>query len=391
MTTGFLTYNGESRLVDVDDLLVRREFFSDGRLWTWGLGTSGQLGTNNSSNRSSPVTTVAGGTNWKQVAAGATHMAAIKTDGTLWTWGRGLEGQLGDNTSSSRSSPVTTTGGGTNWKQVACGYRHTAAIKTDGTVWCWGRGDFGQLGQNAVSSRSSPVSTLGGQGNWKQVSCGDFHTAAIKTDGTLWTWGRGTDGQLGAGNSSNRSSPVTTSGGGTNWKQVACGYRHTAAVKTDGTLWTWGFNGFGALGDNTVTVRSSPVTTITGSTNWKQVACGDAHTAAIKTDGTLWTWGYNATGCLGNNTSSSTSSPVTTVAGGTNWKQVSVGYRTTAAIKTDGTLWTWGGNNQGGLGDNTTTSRSSPITTVAGGINWKQVAVGTFTTAAVTDLSLGSL
>ena len=354
-------------------------------LWVWGANFNGGLGDNTTTHRSTPVTTLAGGANWKQVFAGEVHTAAIKTDGTLWTWGYNLYGQLGDNTSGiSRLTPVTTFAGGTNWKQVARGRSHTAAIKTDGTLWTWGYNGTGGLGNNTTTDRSTPVTTFAGGTNWKQVAGGEFHTAAIKTDGTLWTWGSGSSGKLGDNTTTQRITPVTTFAGGTNWKQVASGREHTVAIKTDGTLWTWGRNYFGQLGDNTTTQRQTPVTTFAGGTNWKQVSCGGYFTAAIKTDGTLWTWGRNSYGQLGNNTTTNRSTPVTTFAGGTNWKQVTGGQHHTAAIKTDGTLWSWGGNAYGQLGDNTSgTNRLTPVTTFAGGTNWKQVAGGYYFTAAI--------
>jgi alpha-tubulin suppressor-like RCC1 family protein len=359
-------------------------------LWTWGFNSQGQLGDNTTDNRITPVTTLAGGTNWKQVAGGYRHTAAIKTDGTLWTWGRNSYGRLGDNTTTDRLIPVTTFAGGTNWKQVSGGFIHTAAIKTDGTLWTWGRGTEGQLGDNTSVNRSTPVTTFAGGTNWKQVACGYDHTSAIKTDGTLWTWGSNYSGQLGNNTGTGRRyTPVTTIAGGTNWKQVAGGRYYTAAIKTDGTLWTWGDNYSGRLGDNTTTQRNTPVTTFAGGTNWKQVACGFYHTAAIKTDGTLWTWGSNYSGQLGDNTGTDRITPVTTFAGGTNWKQVACGSNAfgsshhTAAIKTDGTLWTWGYNYDGRLGDNTTDNRITPVTTFAGGTNWKQVACGSFHTSAI--------
>jgi alpha-tubulin suppressor-like RCC1 family protein len=218
-----------------------------------------------------------------------------------------------------------------------------AAIKTDGTLWTWGLyGNDGSLGINMsglFQTSRTPVTTFAGGTNWKQVSCGSAHTLAIKTDGTLWSWGRNTSGQLGDNTTTNRLTPVTTFAGGTNWKQVSGGNFHTAAIKTDGTLWTWGNNSYGRLGDNTATNRSTPVTTFAGGTNWKQVSCGDLHTTAIKTDGTLWTWGRNYNGQLGDNTSfNQKSTPVTTFAGGTNWKQVFCGYRVTAAIETSDDL-----------------------------------------------------
>ena len=365
---------------------------TDGTLWTWGENDNGRLGDGDNAgniNRSTPVTTFAGGTDWKQVSAGNAHTAAIKTDGTLWTWGAGNNGRLGTNNTTNRSTPVTTFAGGTDWKQVSAGNAHTAAIKTDGTLWTWGRGTFGGLGSNDTTDRSTPVTTFAGGTNWKQVSSGNNHTAAIKTDGTLWTWGFGNTGQLGTNDTTTRSTPVTTFAGGTDWKQVSSGY-HTAAIKTDGTLWTWGFGNFGRLGTNDLTSRSTPVTTFAGGTNWKQVSAGGRHTAAIKTDGTLWTWGRGNYGQLGTNDAISRSTPVTTFAGGTNWKQVSSGEQHTAAIKTDGTLWTWGRGTEGQLGTNDTTTRSTPVTTFAGGTNWKQVSAGDIHTTAIKSVDFTS-
>ena len=401
MATGFKVAQIGNYAVDVDDILIRREYFNDGTLWGCGFNNYGQLGDNTSSNRSSPVTTAGGGTNWKQVACGGNlHTAGIKTDGTLWTCGYNTDYSLGDYTGVNKSSPVTTVAGGTNWKQVACGSYHFAAIKTDGTLWTWGVNNYGSVGDGTTTVRkSSPGTVSGGGTNWKQVSCSNYHTAAIKTDGTLWTWGWGDFGQLGDGTQSSRLSPVTTAGG-TNWKQVSCGYNYCAAVNVNGTLWTWGDNYAGKLGDGTTSLRSSPVTVAGGGTNWKQVSCGNYHTAAIKTDGTLWTWGYNSYGELGDGTTSSRRSPVTTAGGGTNWKQVACGghyYSGTvkpesfnAAIKTDGTLWTWGNNSLGELATNNNSKYSSPVTTVAGGTNWKQVScsVGGYTLVAVTDLTI---
>jgi alpha-tubulin suppressor-like RCC1 family protein len=364
--------------------------FKQAGLWLWGRSDYGQLGDNNVVSRSSPVQTVASGTNWKLISCYSNITAAIKTDGTLWTWGTNGSGSLGDNTAVNKSSPVQTIAGGTNWKSVAPGGVHVGAIKTDGTLWTWGRNDNGQLGNNSslagLVGISSPVQTVSGGTNWKLVTCGTFHTAAIKTDGRLWLWGQGTNGGLGDNTLTSRSSPVQTVSGGTNWNLVACGVYHTATVKTDGTLWVWGGNADGQLGDNTSTTKSSPVQTITGSTNWKFVATGLRHTAAIKTDGSLWLWGSNTYGRLGNNSTTRTSSPIQTVSGGTNWKSVTGGTHHTAAIKTDGTLWTWGYNNFGQLGRTPLGSSSSPAQVISAGTNWKQVSAGgIWHTAAIRD------
>lgn len=378
-------------LIDVYPNLIGT--FKQAGLWGWGHNQYGSLGDNTTTHRSSPVQTVSSGTNWKSICfsgtQSGTQFAAIKTDGTLWTWGHNHAGQLGDNTITHRSSPIQTVSTGTNWKQVGCGTDHIAAIKTDGTLWTWGSGSNGQLGNNASTSRSSPVQTVSGGTNWKQVSCGGLVSAAIKTDGTLWLWGYAFDGQLGNGSLSpvGFSSPVQTVSTGTNWKQVSCGYNFVSAIKTDGTLWSWGLNTQGTMGDPGITASkvSSPVQTVSGGTNWKQVASGSLHVVAIKTDGTLWTWGYNLNGGLGDNTVIKKSSPIQTVSSGTNWKLAGAGLNASSAIKTDGTLWVWGVNSMGGLGDNTTIHRSSPVQTVAGGSNWKFVSGANYFTFAIRD------
>jgi len=396
-TTNFKNSSGDDigfPLVEKSYLIDRypelADTFKQAGLWLWGLGTSGQLGDNTIVNKSSPVQTVAGGTNWKQASCFSLTCGAIKTDGTLWTWGFNDNGALGNNITTTRqSSPVQTVAGGTNWKQISGGDQNFAAIKTDGTLWLWGWGTQGQLGNNDQNSKSSPVQTVAAGTNWKQVSINDYTTAAIKTDGTLWIWGDSNlYGQLGNNTvGSNKSSPIQTIAGGTNWKQVVAGIT-VKAIKTDGTLWLWGAGDNGQLGDNTTTAvntgRSSPVQTISGGTNWKQVAGQYTSVAAIKTDGTLWTWGANGNGQLGDNTATSKSSPVQTISGGTNWKQVDM-RSTTAAIKTDGTLWLWGLNTSGQLGDNTLVSRAYPVQTVTGGTNWKQVVIGATTTTAIRD------
>ena len=354
-----------------------------GSLWSWGYNY-GALGDGTTIDRSSPGTTAGGGTDWAQVSAGNYHTAAIKTDGTLWTWGYNGYGQVGDGTTTDRLSPGTTLGGGTNWKQVSAGKEHSiAAIKTDGTLWTWGYNGYGQLGDDTTIDRSSPGTTAGGGTTWKQVSAGGYLVAAIKTDGTLWTWGANWFGQLGDGTLTNRSSPGTTAGGGTTWSQAAASPNYIAAVKTDGTLWAWGMNDNGQLGITDTIDRSSPVEVAGGGTTWSYVNCGWEHTVALKTDGTLWTWGSNLTGQLGDGTTTNRNSPVTTVGAGTTWSQVDGGKYHSVAIKTDGTLWAWGWNTNGELGGGATTARSSPGTTTGGGTNWSQVSVGQYYTTAI--------
>jgi len=390
MTTNFKVTQIGGYLADLDDILMRREFLSGGNLWMWGNNASGYLGDGTTVNKSSPVTTAGSGVNWRQITNN-TATYGIKQDGTLWAWGSGGNGALGDGTTVNKSSPVTISGGGTNWIGISANSAGGAAIKSDGTLWTWGFNGGGNLADGTTANKSSPVTTIGGQGTWASLmtgASGSQTVAAIKLDGSLWIWSAGSTNSgilVGDGTGVAKSSPVTTAGGGNNWKSVTCGYGAAAAVKTDGTLWTWGLNTSGQLGTGVTTSTNSPVTTAGGGVNWKMVAQASSGFGAVKTDGTLWTWGLNTTGGLGDGTTVNKSSPVTVAGGGTTWK-VACGY---GAIKTDGTLWTWGSNGGGSggrVGDGTTANKSSPVQVAGAGTVWK-IGTSYNVGSAITDLT----
>jgi alpha-tubulin suppressor-like RCC1 family protein len=324
-------------------------------LYTWGQNSYGQLGQNDRVDRSSP-TQVGADTTWSSISSGTQQSAATGTDGKLWAWGRNNFGQLGQNDLVNRSSPVQI-GALTNWSSVICSGEFMLAVKTNGTLWAWGNGSYGQLGLNQAGSyanRSSPVQ-VGGLTNWtSNISVSYNHTVATKTDGTLWSWGSNNDGQLGQNDRVNRSSPVQV-GALTNWSKISP--KMNIAIKTDGTIWSWSQNQNGQLGQNDRVYRSSPVQ-IGALTNWSNVS-GSNSIAAIKTDGTLWTWGENSYGTLGQNDRVDRSSPVQ-VGALTNWAK-SAASGPMLAIKTDGTLWSWGYNIYGQTGQNDKVSRSSPV------------------------------
>jgi alpha-tubulin suppressor-like RCC1 family protein len=250
---------------------------TDGTLWTWGRNNDGQLGLGNNVNKSSP-TQVGTATNWDKVAAGL-HSMATKTDGTLWAWGNNFYGTLGQNDTTYRNSPIQV-GTATNWSLVTIGETHTTAIKTDGTLWSWGDSNNGQLGQNNTVNKSSPTQ-IGIATNWNKVSSATTHNMAIKTDGTLWLWGFGS-GMLAFNDDTinNRSSP-TQVGTNTNWSQVSAGKNHSTAIKTNGTLWAWGRSAeHGNLGLNERVNKSSP-TQIGVAANWSLVSAGQYNSVAI--------------------------------------------------------------------------------------------------------------
>ena len=298
----------------------------------------------------------------------------------LYAWGRNSAGELGLGNSgfgTSRSSPVQV-GTDSNWNLISKGSYSSMATKTDGTLWAWGRNSDGVLGLNDTTYRSSPVQ-VGSNTNWNLIVVGQNQTIATKTDGTLWLWGKNDYGQLGQNSSvNNRSSPVQV-GSATNWSQIRVGGSAVLATKTDGTLWAWGSNAYGELGLNSggnyAPRRSSP-TQVGSGTDWSKIAMSEDSAIimvmAIKTDGTLWSWGGNTYGVLGLNDISHRSSPVQ-VGSDTTWNLIGV-KRHSMAIKTDGTLWLWGDNNYGQLGHNNKVNRSSPVQ-VGSTTNWSQISL----------------
>jgi alpha-tubulin suppressor-like RCC1 family protein len=308
-----------------DNTLGRR---SNGTLWGWGKNTSGSLGLGDVNPYSSPMQ-VGTLTDWSGVLALGNQAGAIKMDGTLWTWGLNASGRLGLGDIVNRSSPVQV-GTLTDWSNIGFGDKHAVALKSDNTLWAWGNGVNGELGQGDVVARSSPVQ-VGTLTTWKSAAGGFMHSLATKTDGTLWVWGNAASGELGLGDTVARSSP-TQVGTLTNWSKVfAASSRVSYATKTDGTLWAWGINTSGALGDGTIVDRSSP-TQIGTLTDWSMVV-GKAgfNVTARKTDGTIWTWGEGTSGEQGRGNAVDTSSPI------------QIGTHTT---------WTWVGGGGNATPDN---------------------------------------
>jgi YD repeat-containing protein len=360
-----------------------------GLAWSWGCNSAGRLGDNTATDRSSPVSVVGGFTDWCQTSAGGSHSLGLRTNGTVWAWGTGGNGVLGNNSNVSQSSPVSVVGGFTDWCQVSAGGDHSLALRTNGTAWAWGRNANGNLGDDTTTSRSSPVSVVGGFTDWCQVSAGTCHNLAVRTNGTAWAWGGNSQGRLGDDTTTDRSSPVSVVGGFTDWFQLSAGREHSLGVRSNGTAWAWGQSIFGRLGDNTATDRSSPVSVVGGFTDWCQTSAGSDHSLAVRTNGTVWAWGRNGQGQLGDDTTTNRSSPVSVVGGFTDWCHISAGNDHSLAVRTTGTVWAWGYNGQGRLGDGTTTNRSSPVSVVGGFTDWCQVSAGNSHSLAIRSTGKG--
>jgi len=334
------------------------------------LGSAPVLLSNSGSNDAHIFTLVTrdGGTTWF-----AREESKYQGTGTfLFGIGNNSSGGLLDGTQVSRSSPVLLPG--TGWNQVHTGIGGgTLASKTDGTLWGFGNNVYGQIGIGDVISRSSPVQ-IGSGTDWTgDISHAYYTSCAIKTGGTLWAWGYNEYGTVGDGTVISRSSPVQV-GADTNWSANNV-YLHILACKTTGTLWAWGRGDFGALGGvNNVLSRSSPVQ-IGSGTDWStSISCGEYTSYAIKTGGTLWAWGYNVYGQIGDGTVINRSSPVQ-IGSGTDWSKVFASNYSAYAIKTGGTLWAWGYNVYGQIGDGTVINRSSPVQ-IGSSSDWAEVIPG---------------
>jgi len=353
------------------------------KLYAWGLNSAGQLGLNNTVYSYSSPKQVGSLANWSVVSGFQSSSFAVKTDGTLWSWGTNSSGQLGLGDTVNRSSPAQV-GTLTTWSKISSGQNFCLAVKTDGTLWSWGANAYGALGLGNTTNYSSPKQ-IGALTTWDQIAGGGQYSLAIKTDGTLWSWGGSVFqvGQLGLGNLTNYSSPKQV-GALTNWSKISANNYHSLAVKTDGTLWSWGggpFTNYGQLGLGNTTNYSSPKQ-IGALTAWSSVKTEAGSSIALKTDGTIWSWGLNQYGQLGLGNTTNYSSPKQ-IGALTNWLSIVGGGYFTAATKTDGTLWAWGQNTDGELGLGNVTGYSSPKQ-VGSLTNWSKLGSGFYYLLAIT-------
>lgn len=331
----------------------------DGSLWAWGSNLYGQLGVG-SSDYSLAVPALVGSA-FKEVVAGFACHFGIKTDQTLWGWGANANGELGDGGSADRSSPVqigsdfvaVVSGSGDNTAEnpIIC---YTLALKSNGDLWAWGSNAQGQLGDGTTSPRNTPTPIGTG---FREIKVGANASYGIKQDRTLWSWGANNYGQLGDGSVTQRNTPAQVAA------DIEAVYPVGAsvfAIKTDGSLWAWGNNAQGQLGDGSMEMRTTPVRIGTGFSGI--VRLSDWSVYGLQADGSLWAWGSNARGELGDGTTTSYAIPTRVGAGFSSVTGLS-GWESayTLAIKTDGSLWAWGDNSSGNLGDGSTEWRLTPV------------------------------
>jgi alpha-tubulin suppressor-like RCC1 family protein len=330
---------------------------ADHGVMAWGNDAYGQLGDGVSGSISkTPVQTI-GLAGVKAVSGGVQHTVALRDDGTAWTWGSNLEGELGNGSPAAYSNvpvQVVSLAGVTS---VASGMQHALALRNDGTVWAWGYNGFGQLGTVNPAGFSNIPLEVNGIAGITAIAGGAYHSLALKGNGEVWAWGYNGSGELGNGTNTNSPAPVAVTGL-TGVVAIACGNSFSVALRNDGTVWAWGGNLEGELGNGGNTASFVPVQ-VTGLTSVTAIGCGVYHALAVRNDGTVWSWGFNLYGQLGNGSNTDSHVPVQ-VAGLSGITSVAGGYGHSLALKSDGTVWDWGYNNYGQLGNGTLTDTNVP-------------------------------
>lgn len=307
-------------------------------------------------------------------------VSVLISDGTIYNWGKNDYGQLGISTSTTEDSPVLF-GTISDWDSLTYGRLHSAGLKTDGTIWSWGNNDLGQLGNGNNITSNAPIQ-VGNESNWVAISAGNLHSVALKNDGTLWGWGNNQGGELlnTVTSSSSYNTPIQISTA-TDWDKIYAAYFRTFGIKQDGTLWGRGNSVFGAVGTGTAGFVEE-FTQIGSDSDWVKISTARSyHVLALKSNGTLWAWENNENGRLGDGTT--TNRLVPTQIGNSQWKDIAAGNFHSLGIKADGTLWQWGSY---GWIDGQMLIPNSMIPVQVGTDNdWKSIAAGTSISFAIKE------
>lgn len=335
----------------------------NGTIWGWGYADWGQLSTGISAFDEYLPIQLMPSSDWQFITAGAISTFAIKTNGTLWACGENLYGSLGlNNTINNALSPFAQVGTATNWKKIAAGSSLVYGLRTDGTLWACGRNDNFQMGGYGNSGQNQATFVqIGTATDWKDVSTkSSFCVFALKNNGTLWGWGG--DGYL-LGNTGGSNTPIQI-GTSSDWSQIAYSVSHILALKNNGDIHAWGYDLFGETTDPLTGgaggAQPSNAKIILGP--WSKIAAGFRTSFAIKPNGTLWSWGWNESGQLGQGTQDSNHHNVPVQVGtASNWVTVDAYDGHVVALRADGSLWSWGWNIHGELGTGDLEYKSTPF------------------------------
>lgn len=335
-----------------------------GTAWGWGGNQWGQLGDNTIVSKSTPVSVLGAAKTFCKIDATFRTTLAIDKNGKAWGWGYNFYGEIGDNTTVSKSTPIAVLGATKTFCKIVGGGFFSSALDKNGKIWTWGRNNVGQLGDNTIVNKSTPVSVVGAAKTFCDISTYGYHMMALDNNGRVWCWGDGLYGALGDNTAVSKRTPVSVLGAVKTFCKIFASSSTSLAIDKNGRVWSWGFNGYGQLGDNTATNRSTPVSVLGTVKTFCKIALSDTAVAGIDKNGKLWTWGWGGAGELANNSNGPVNSVLTPIAisGATKtFCNVFGSYQTMHAIDSNNNLWGWGYNLYGQLGDNTVLSRLTPV------------------------------
>jgi alpha-tubulin suppressor-like RCC1 family protein len=325
----------------------------------WGGNAQGQVGNGTTINSNTPVDVAGLASGVTAIAAGGSHTCALVTGGGDKCWGYNGYGQLGDGTTTQRSTPVDVVGLTSGVTTIAAGLYHTCSLASGGGAWCWGDNGNGQLGDGTTTQRSTPVVVAGLASNVTAITAGWNHTCGLIMGGGK-CWGDNWYGQLGDSTTTNSNTPVNVTGLASGVTVIAAGGRHTCALVAGGAK-CWGANYYGQLGDGTTTWWNTPVGVTGLASGVTAIAAGGGHTCALVSGGGVKCWGHNLYGQLGDGTTTNSSTPVNVVGLTSGVTAIIVGSFHTCALVSGGGVKCWGYNGHGELGDGTSTDSNCPV------------------------------
>jgi alpha-tubulin suppressor-like RCC1 family protein len=343
---------------------------ADSVVYAWGKNNIGQLGVVTATQQSLRPWPYQEGT-WLNVSTMGGHFLGVRPDSSLWVWGDNSRAQLGDSilVQSTLPMPFSQTLGTGKFMRIAAGHNHSVVIASDSSLWAWGDNSSYQVGANSSNVVGVVAPTQIATGTWREVAVNRSHNLALAADSTLWAWGKGDFGRLGNGSTSSLYEPTQVNT--QRWLHIDAAPENSFGIRADSTLWVWGLTQYGRGGADTVNWFKEPISLVPGK--WLQVSGGYYHTAAIAADSTLWTFGQNRYGEVGDSTLLQRSTPYKV--NDYKWLQVVAGYHTTYALRADSTLWAWGMNHYGQLGIGTSNHQWVPIQ--VGTSKWRKLVKGT--------------